>query len=355
MSKGFAMPPRTLLAVTDFSPRGNNALSRAALLSAQHGATLKLVYLAYPGEAPLADAATRLAHHALQLSQRHGIRACAVSRLAFTVEDLLPEVRRADLVVWGTAPVRGLRSFFMGKPVERFLRAARRPVLVVRREAKHDYRSLIVAVDFTQASRALVDVSFALNKSAQVELFHAVSTANEGKLRYAEVSDHAIKAYRNACRRYAQDRMFWLTDSYDSRRNRVLSAVGHGDAARQTVVQQENSGAELIVVGRHPSTRLSDLFFESTANRILGLSSTDVLVVPHDYEPASVASAVERLSSDSPAVRRVRAGAPEPPALPNPAAVFARAPELDQAGPGETARRQSTLLSFGWSAAAMGR
>ena len=84
------MTPHAILAVTDFSPRGNNALDRAALLCAEHGATLKLVYLAYPGEAPPADAATRLAHHALQLGQRHGLRARAVSRLAFTVNDLLP-------------------------------------------------------------------------------------------------------------------------------------------------------------------------------------------------------------------------------------------------------------------------
>ena len=210
----------------------------------------------------------------------------------------------------------------MGQPVEELLRAVKRPVLVVRREAAHDYRSLLIAVDFTDASRGLVDVGFALNKSAQVELFHAVSTANEGKLRYAEVSDRAIKAYREECRRYAQDRMFWLTDSYDSRRNRVLSAIGHGDAARQTVVQQQNSGSELIVVGRQPSSRIGDLFFAGTAERILGFSNTDVLVVPHDYETASSATAVKRLSTEEPAVRRVRAGAPNPPQLPNPAAVF---------------------------------
>jgi nucleotide-binding universal stress UspA family protein len=216
-----------------------------------------------------------------------------------------------------------LKTFFLGQPVEALLRAARRPVLVVRREAEQAYRRLIVAVDFTEASRGLVDLGFALNASAEVELFHAVSTANEGKLRYAEVSDRAIKAYRRECRRSAQDRMFWLTDSYDSRRNRVMSALGHGDAARQTVVQQQNSGAELIVVGRQPSSRLGDFFFGSTASRILGCSDTDVLVVPHRYERASSASAVKRLSMQEPeGVRRVRAGPPDPPHLPNPAAVF---------------------------------
>lgn len=249
------MTPRSILVVTDFSPCGNHALSRTALLAAQHGAALRLVYLAYPAEAPPEDAATRLAHHALQLTQRHGIRASAVSRLCFTVDDLLPEVRHADLVVWGTARVSGLRAFFVGQPVERLLRAARRPVLVVRRDAAHDYRSLIVAVDFSPTSQALVDVGLALARPARAELFHAVSTANEGKLRQAEVSPAAIKAYRDACRRHAQDRVLRLTDSYDARRNRVRSAVGHGDPARQTVVQQQNSGAELIVVARGDEAR----------------------------------------------------------------------------------------------------
>lgn len=319
------MTPHSILAVTDFSVQGDHALTRAALLSAEHGATLKLFYLSYPGEAPPPDSACRLEHHASQLSLRHSIRVRAAGQLAVSVDDVLPEARRADLVVWGTQPLGGVRPFFVGQPVDGLLRRAQRPVLVVRRKASEAYRSLLVAVDFSEASRALVELGFALNKSAQMELFHAVSTANEGKLLYAEVSERAIKAYRSECRRYAQDRLFWLTDSYDARRNRVLSAVGHGDAARQTVVQQQHSGAELIVVGRQPSSRLRDFFLESTANRILGYSDTDVLVVPHDYAPASRALAVKRLSAEEPEVRRVRAGAPQPPGLPNPAALLGRA------------------------------
>ena len=95
--------------------------------------------------------------------------------------------------------------------MERLLRAARRPVLVVSQEAgpaQAAYERLLVAVDFSGASRNLIAAAFAFGKSAQVELFHAISTANEGKLRYAEVSDQAIKAYRQECRRYARDRMF---------------------------------------------------------------------------------------------------------------------------------------------------
>jgi len=315
------MTPHAILAVTDFSAQGDNALSRAALLAVEHGATLKLLYLAYPGEPPPPDAARRLAQHAMQLSERHDIAVRPASRIAFTLEDVLPDARGADLLVWGTAPVRGIRSFFSGQPVERMLRRCQRPILVVRNPAEGPYRSLVVAVDFSEASRGLVELAFALNKDAQVELFHAISTANEGKLRYAEVSEQAIKAYREECRRFAQDRMFWLTDSYDARRNRVLSAIHYGNPARQVAVQQQRSGAELIVVGKHPSSAAVDLLFESVAQGVLRDSTSDVLVVPNSYQSASSALAANRLVREDLVVRRMRAGPPPVSGRPNPAAM----------------------------------
>jgi nucleotide-binding universal stress UspA family protein len=320
------MIPRFILGVTDFSSRGDSALARAAMLSAEHGAALKLVHITYPGATPPADAATRLAHHALQLSQAHGIPVRAAGRLFSSVEDLRFEVNASDLVVWGAAPVKSVRSFFLGQPAEELIRSAQRPVLVVRRGAKHAYRSPLVAVDLTETSQGLVDVAFSLSKKASVEIFHAVSTANEGKLRYAEVSTSAIKAYRDQCRRHAKDRMFRLTDSFDTRRNRVQSTIAHGDPARQILVQQERACSDLIILGKHPGSLFSDLFFGSVAGRLLNYSDaedgcTDVLVVPHGWQPATRAFAVSRLAAERSVTRRVRAGAPKAPCQPSPAAM----------------------------------
>src|SRR5690606_34403810 len=66
----FAMTPRSILAITDLSLQGGHALTRAALLCAEHGATLKLVYLAPSPEDSPPDAALRLARHAVQLRLR---------------------------------------------------------------------------------------------------------------------------------------------------------------------------------------------------------------------------------------------------------------------------------------------
>ncbi|MNV59396.1 Universal stress protein family protein [compost metagenome] len=200
------------------------------------------------------------------------------------------------------------------------LRACQRPVIVVRNPADQPYQTLMVAVDFSRVSHRLVELAFALHPTARVELFHAISTANEVKLRYAEVSERTIQIYREECRRHAQDRMFTLTDSYDARRNRLSSSIGRGDPARQVVVQQQNTAADLIVVGKHPASRLSDLLFESVAQRVVRDALADVLVVPNDFQPASRGSAVQRLATDLP-VRRVKAGSPRLPSYPNPAAL----------------------------------
>ena len=309
------MTPRSILAVTDFSVHGHNALDRAALLSAEHGAALRLAYLSYPGETPPADAATRLSHHALQLSQLHGINVSAVSRLFHVADDLLPEASAVDLIVWGTALVRSPRSFLFGQPAEEMMRKARRPVLVVRRSARNPYRRALVAVDFSAASRALVDLGLAVGKNASLELFHAVSTAFEGKLRYAEVSDRAVQAYREHGMKHAKDQMSRLIDSSESMPNRVQAAIAHGEPSRLTLVQQHRSASELIVVGKQPCSMISDLMFESVANRILRFSEsddgrTDVLVVPHGWERAPSAFAARRLASERQSVRRVRAGSP---------------------------------------------
>ena len=285
------MTTRPILAVTDFSSHGDNALTRAALLCAEHGIALELACIGCP-DSPPADALSRLAQHAQQLSRAHGIVARGAGRLYDSLEALRPRVDAAELVVWGMAPVSGLRAFFMGQPVTELIRSAGRPVLVVRREARHLYQSVMVAVDFSERSRSLVDAGFWLSKSAAVELFHAVSTANEGKLRFAEVSESAINLYRQECRRYAQNRMIRFTDTFDTRRNRLQSTIAHGEPARQILVQQSHSGSDLIVVGKHPASTLSELVFGSVAGRLLNYSgagdgSADVLVVPHGWQPAA--------------------------------------------------------------------
>lgn len=320
---------RTILALTDFSVHGNHALERAARLAAAHTAKLEILYADLGGRPDCQDAATRLGQHARQLARQFGVSVKAASLEAHSAEAVAEKAAAADLLVLSHQAQRSLLSLVRGQPALQLMRLCPCPVLVTRLASDKPYERMLVAVNFGPESAPLVQLACALEGQAQVELFHAVSTRNEAKLRSAEMSESAVRNYREACLRYAQGRLLLLTDSFDSRRNRVLSAIGHGDPARQALVQQQNAGADLLVVGKRRSSSLRDFFCGSVAQRLLSQASTDLLVVPHDFQ-------LQPVAVPEPVRVRVRAG------------VQSR----DRPGPADSAGRPSTVRTTCISASA---
>ncbi|RYE37953.1 MAG: universal stress protein [Hyphomicrobiales bacterium] len=276
---------QSILAVTDLSAQGNRTVIRAAMLAVQHRALLKIMY-APEGFVPsqsAVDVKENVRHLAAEVQARFDILVKNVSHTSGDLEAVVEEARWVDLLVIGEHRERSVRAFFCGQPIERLQRVVRCPILLARLEVFNRYRRILVAVDFTPESKKLVKLAWSLDPDAQVELFHALNTMHEGKLRYANVSEQAIKAYRHESMLEARERLFWLSDSSTARRNRVVAAIGKGDAARQAVIQQQHANAELLVVGKRRSSGIGDFLLGSVAQRVLWWSSGDVLLVPHDW------------------------------------------------------------------------
>lgn len=278
---------QSILAITDLSARGHRTVRRAASIAAEHGALLKLMYApaAFAGTAETSpDAAQRrtgLTDLAIEMAKDFGILVKKVAEVSGSLEAVADEARWSELLVVSDDRDPCALAFFRGQPVTRLLRATRRPVLVTRLDADRRYRRILVAIDLSDASRKLVELAWAFDGLAEVELFHALNTLHEGKLRYADVSDYAIKSLRHACALHARDRMLALSDSSTARRNRVVSAIGRGDPARQAAIQQQYSKAELLVVGKQGHSAFVDFVFGSVSQRLLRWSTaSDVLVVP---------------------------------------------------------------------------
>lgn len=286
---------RSILVVTDFSASAAAAVDRAALLAALHGAKLTLMYAAKPGAQHPADAAVRLDHSAQQLAQRTGLDVCARCCFGDPLTQIAREASCADLLVLGDQHDRSLAAFMRGTMALRLSRLCRCPILVTKLAARKRYGKILVTVDFAPASQGLVKLACAIDGDSEIELFHAISTLNDAKLRAAEVSWQAIKAYRQRARRHAHERMFALTDSFQARRNRVGVAIGHGDPARQAAVQQDYTGADLVIVGRRRRSPWADFLFGSVAQRLLGWAGCDVIMVPHDHAPSTRTAAQSRL------------------------------------------------------------
>ncbi|HNM40618.1 MAG TPA: universal stress protein, partial [Giesbergeria sp.] len=147
---------QNILALTDFSTPAEHGLDRAATLAATHGARLRVLYVCETPPLQLADPAARLEQRARQLARRHGVPVTAVIGTGRPLDDCLAEAERADLLVahgrmhrpWPVPPWRTL--------LYPLLRRCPCPVLVACRPPQGPYARVLVAVDFSAASRPLV-------------------------------------------------------------------------------------------------------------------------------------------------------------------------------------------------------
>ena len=288
------MTIRSILVATDLSVQDHLALHRAWQLAHAHRASVKLMYVPPQGAQVPHNAAALLADEARLLEQTFGLRVTAVGS-AHRLEDVVAEGRGTDLVVLPHRRERFTAAFFRGQPVLRILRGCNRPVLVARQARVGHYRRILVAASLSRGSEALVTLAAGLDAHAELEIFHAIDTRGEAKLRAAEATEQAVRAYRARCLRKAQEGMGTLIDALAAHRHRLLTAIGRGDAGRQTVVQQQRSGADLVVLGKRRSSAWEDFLCGSVAHRVLSWGSSDVLVVPHGYAGASAPVAAGRM------------------------------------------------------------
>ena len=272
---------QTIVAITDFSVAAEHALDRACLIAASHQARLRILYSAETHDPKFNDPFARLEQRARQLARRHGV---SVQSLPLgtgdVVRDALAAAAGADLLVMDPRTQASLWGLLRGAVVARILRASPCPVLVVQGAPQGAYQRKLVAVDFSEATAALVRYAGGLEREAQVQLYHAIDLRGEAQLRSAEASAQAVQAYREKLLANAAQRMLPLASADDARRNRVATVIGAGDPARQLAVQHEASGADLIAVGHTRRPALVEWLVGSVAVRLVGAVACDVLAVP---------------------------------------------------------------------------
>ena len=274
---------QNILALTDFSIQAEHGLDRAAALAAAHGARLRILYACETPPLQLSDPMARLDQRARQLARRHGVEVSTIAGTGRLLEDGLTEAARADLMVAHRRMYRDGAVLPRRQLLYPLLRRSPCPVLVVQRPLQGAYARVLVSVDFCAASRPLVRYAGDLEAGAALELFHAIDTHNEARLRSAEASTAAVQAYRREVQQYAQQQLYRLSDVFEARRNRVGTLIGRGDAVRHLTVQQERIGADLVVLGQERRSRLMDWVRGSVPRKLLaGGMKSDLLVVPHD-------------------------------------------------------------------------
>ncbi len=284
---------KSILAMADFSPSSDNAISRAAGLASEHGAKLVLLTVvdasATKGlhhwlpsridiDIKVSRAQDNLERLAAKVATAHGVAIERVVAAGDALEQIRQHAEASDLVVFGVKRSNPLPDFVFGTPAERLMRMVRRPVLVVKKPSQAPYQRVLVPIDFTVYSEAVLRSAINSVPLAALHLCHSLSTSREARLRAADVSQVIIESWRERASARALERLDALIQSVEHQR--ATSSVGHGGESRIALEAQTAVGADLIVVGKDGQSAIGDFLLGSVAQRLVSDAQCDVLVIP---------------------------------------------------------------------------
>lgn len=288
-------PIATILAATDFSPDGNNAVRRAALLARQLDAHLRLMHvvdtvgfkplrhwLSRPIDIDLeaATARTTLRQLSAEIAGRHDVTAAVEVRVGDPHEELLRAGAQADLLVLGQRGRKPWKSLVIGGTVDRMLHASRTPLLVIKRKADVPYRRVLVPVDLTPHSDATVQVGASLAPSADIEVFHAIESAREAVLREAGVTRTVLREARARDEARIHARMRRSVARAGLEGGRVNFSLTYGHPVPSTLRMLRAAGADLVVVSPGSASPGIRFLVGSVSQRLLALADCDTVIVP---------------------------------------------------------------------------
>lgn len=287
---------QTLLVATDLSAPSRHAAQRAAMLAQQAGARLELAHVLERGaldelrrlfddDGEAAQGRVReQAREALSLLAAEIGEPLGVSAGQHLLEGAVLEsigaqadLLDAALLIVGAHGSGFMRHWLLGATAERLLRITRRPILVVRQVPRETYRSVIVAVDFSPWSLRAIRLAQAVAPRARLILLHAYDVPFEGKMRLAGVDEDMIKRYAAKAHQEAFLRLKQSAREAGIPASWQLQVI-HGDAAAVILQQEEEEGADLIVLGKHGVGMVEELLLGSVTKHVLAEARCDTLV-----------------------------------------------------------------------------
>ena len=287
----------TLLAATDLSAPSRHAALRAAMLARQTGAQLELMHVLEKGaldalrrllgddgdalpERIRAQAQESLTQLCTEVGATLGASVGQHLEEGAVVESsvALAERLNASLLIVGARGASFMRHWLLGATAERLLRKTLRPILVVKQPPRDVYQSVLVPVDFSPWSQGALRLAQAVAPQAKLILLHAYEVPFEGKMRFAGVAEEAIQRHRVATRQDALARLHQSAADASIAEAGWLPVLIHGPAAPRILEQEEEQGADLVVLGKHGAGMTEELLLGSVTKHVLAQARCDVLV-----------------------------------------------------------------------------
>lgn len=281
-----AAPPARILLATDLSARSDRALDRAVQLAQQWQAELIAFNVLEPRDPDQimswfdgADDATLDIAARRQLTRDlAGIDLPVRVRTART-DDTPGGIRElaasegCGLVVAGVARSEAIGRFLLGSTVAKLARSLPQPLLVVRQRARTAYRRVVVATDFSEASRQALYAALHLFPDCDVELYHAYESPQGGLTERLNVPTPG-EAVGQECAAFLDG-----SELSASERARIRLVIEYGSPEQALARYAREQEVDLVVIGNVGRTGIMAALLGSTATRLLDWLPCDTLVV----------------------------------------------------------------------------
>lgn len=292
-------PIKRIMVATDMSLLARRAEARSAMMASELGCeSLDLLHIEDSAaleslhnliRSPL-DIGVQLAvltrkqmaETAHKLHENYGV---AVTATTWNVGRVHTEIVRyaslvdAGLVVLGAHGGSFIREMFVGSTVDKVLRMLDRPLLIVKQEPQAPYQQVLVPVDFSESSRRGIKIAMHMAPHAKITVLHAFEAPFEAKLRFDEVSEDTIQAYRAQLRAQKDQKLREFVSEWQGAGCPLNPVIEFGPAAAITTIKAASLGADLIVIGKHGQSAWEDMLLGSVTKQVIQEASCDILVV----------------------------------------------------------------------------
>ncbi|MBA4142725.1 MAG: universal stress protein [Nitrosospira sp.] len=288
-----------ILVATDFSPRADRAVQRAAQLAMEHSAYLYLLHVlpVFPLEAlkrvmvdtPLEteqrlynEAEATLQTMAAELTGKivgvHVRYHVAIGRTHVEINHYA-ETHRADLIVIGNQGETFLQEFFLGTTASKTLQKGCHPLLIIKQAPKRQYKHVLVPLDFSQPSVDALKVALKVVTDASIHVLHVVEMPYKRKMNQPDFNTEWADLYRDKTLSRALEVAEKIVSDCAPGDPRVRCIIEHGSPHAVIRDKAHSLGIDLIVIGKRGETELDEALFGSVTKHVLYETPCDVFVV----------------------------------------------------------------------------
>jgi len=284
-------PPSKLrvLVGIDLTERSRNAFSRAVELARSRGAALTILHVtsdALPAQVATAHDtfATDVLRDLVSKAQAGGVaNATQVLVRGRDYETIIEQAHKdnSSLIVIGTHRPSSIIQDMLGTTADRVLRYGAFPLLLVRAKAERAYKTILVAVDFSPASRKALELVIRLFPQARIAVLTAYGSPRRSMLGDdREAREAAAETRRLALKGFLAEVAQSLGSAYDPDVTEIVPVAERGWAEDVILKYAEEHKPDLIVVGTHARGGLQHAVLGSVAEWVLTEAPSDVLAVP---------------------------------------------------------------------------